>query len=80
RLIDSAAGLAVTNPPEGQKMIDLDGVMVPDEGLRTPWGKQTSLISLPYLLIGLELSFDAQSAEIAWRIMQIQQRRHDLRA
>lgn len=80
RLIDSAAGLAVTNPPEGQKMIDLDGVMVPDEGLRTPWGKQTSLISLPYLLTGLELGFDAQSAEIAWRIMQIQQRRHGLRA
>lgn len=79
RLIDSAAGLAVTNPPEGQKMIDLDGVMVPDEGLRTPWGEQTSLISLPYLLTGLELGFDAQSAEIAWRIMQIQQRRHGLR-
>ncbi|MCK2175193.1 DUF3131 domain-containing protein [Enterobacter asburiae] len=80
RLIDSAAGLAVTNPPEGQKMIDLDGIMVPDEGLRTPWGKQTSLISLPYLLTGLELGFDAQSAEIAWRIMQIQQRRHGLRS
>lgn len=79
RLIDSAAGLAVTNPPEGQKMIDLDGIMVPDEGLRTPWGKQTSLISLPYLLTGLELGFDAQSAEISWRIMQIQQRRHHLR-
>ena len=42
-------------------------------------GKQTSLISLPYLLTGLELGFDAQSAEIAWRIMQIQQRRHHLR-
>ena len=80
RLIDSTAGLAVTNPPEGQKMVDLDGVMVPDEGLRTPWGKQTSLISLQYLLTGLELGFDAQSAEIAWRIMQIQQRRHSLRS
>lgn len=32
RLIDSAAGLAVTNPPEGQQMIDIDGIMVPDEG------------------------------------------------
>lgn len=79
RLIDSAAGLAVTNPPEGQQMIDIDGVMVPDEGLRTPWGKQPSLISLPYLLTGLELGFDAQSAEITWRIMQIQQRRNSLR-
>lgn len=79
RLIDSAAGLAVTNPPEGQQMIDIDGIMVPDEGLRTPWGQQPSLISLPYLLTGLELGFDAQSAEIAWRIMQIQQRRHSLR-
>nr|WP_241261895.1 DUF3131 domain-containing protein [Leclercia adecarboxylata] len=79
RLIDSAAGLAVTNPPEGQQMIDIDGIMVPDEGLRTPWGRQPSLISLPYLLTGLELGFDAQSAEIAWRIMQIQQRRHGLR-
>lgn len=78
RLIDSMAGLAVTNPPEGQKMIDLDGIMVPDEGLRSPWGKQTSLMSLPYLLTGLELGFDAQSAEVAWRIMQIQQRRHSL--
>ena len=79
RLIDSAAGLAVTNPPQGQQMIDIDGIMVPDEGLRTPWGRQPSLISLPYLLTGLELGFDAQSAEIAWRIMQIQQRRHSLR-
>lgn len=79
RLIDSAAGLAVTNPPSGQQMIDIDGIMVPDEGLRTPWGRQPSLISLPYLLTGLELGFDAQSAEIAWRIMQIQQRRHSLR-
>jgi len=79
RLIDSTAGLAVTNPPEGQQMIDIDGIMVPDEGLRTPWGRQPSLISLPYLLTGLELGFDAQSAEIAWRIMQIQQRRHGLR-
>ncbi|MDF3613601.1 DUF3131 domain-containing protein, partial [Enterobacter hormaechei] len=79
RLIDSAAGLAVTNPPEGQQMIDIDGIMVPDEGLRTPWGRQPSLISLPYLLTGLELGFDAQSAEITWRIMQIQQRRHGLR-
>lgn len=79
RLIDSAAGLAVTNPPEGQQMIDIDGIMVPDEGLRTPWGRQPSLISLPYLLTGLELGFDAQSAEIAFRIMQIQQRRHSLR-
>ena len=60
-------------------MIDIDGIMVPDEGLRTPWGRQPSLISLPYLLTGLELGFDAQSAEIARRIMQIQQRRHGLR-
>ncbi len=79
RLINSAAGLAVTNPPSGQQMIDIDGIMVPDEGLRTPWGRQPSLISLPYLLTGLELGFDAQSAEITWRIMQIQQRRHSLR-
>lgn len=78
RLIDNDAGLAVTNPPEGQAMIDIDGVMVPDEGLRTPWGRQPSLVSLPYLLTGLETGFDAQSAEIAWRIMQIQQRRHSL--
>ncbi|MDK2633917.1 DUF3131 domain-containing protein [Pantoea stewartii subsp. indologenes] len=79
RLIDSVAGLAVTNPPERLQMIDIDGIMVPDEGLRTPWGRQPSLISLPYLLTGLEMGFDAQSAEIAWRIMQIQQRRHSLR-
>lgn len=78
RLIDSTAGLAVTNPPEKQQMIDIDGIMVPDEGLRTPWGRQPSLISLPYLLTGLELGFDAQSAEIAWRIMQIQRRRSRL--
>ncbi|EIX8228615.1 DUF3131 domain-containing protein [Salmonella enterica] len=79
RLIDSAAGLAVTNPSQGQQMIDIDGIMVPDEGLRTPWGRQPSLISLPYLLTGLELGFDTQSAEITWRIMQIQQRRQNLR-
>ncbi|WOZ75359.1 DUF3131 domain-containing protein [Kosakonia sacchari] len=79
RLINNEAGLAVTNPPEGQAMIDIDGIMVPDEGLRTPWGRQPSLVSLPYLLTGLETGFDAQSAEIAWRIMQIQQRRHSLR-
>ncbi|WP_426347681.1 DUF3131 domain-containing protein [Cronobacter universalis] len=79
RLINTTAGLAVTQPPEGQSMIDIDGIMVPDEGLRTPWGKQPSLVSLPWLLTGLELGFDAQSGEVAWRIMQIQQRRHSLR-
>lgn len=36
RLIDSAAGLAVTNPPQGQQMIDIDGIMVPDEGCARP--------------------------------------------
>ncbi len=79
RFINTTAGLAVTQPPEGQSMIDIDGIMVPDEGLRTPWGKQPSLVSLPWLLTGLELGFDAQSGEVAWRIMQIQQRRHSLR-
>lgn len=38
RLIDSAAGLAVTNPPQGQQMIDIDGIMVPDEGCARPGG------------------------------------------
>ncbi len=79
RFINTTGGLAVTQPPEGQSMIDIDGIMVPDEGLRTPWGKQPSLVSLPWLLTGLELGFDAQSGEVAWRIMQIQQRRHSLR-
>ncbi|ENU3156247.1 DUF3131 domain-containing protein [Klebsiella pneumoniae] len=39
----------------------------------------SSAIGMGRLLTGLELGFDAQSAEIAWRIMQIQQRRHSLR-
>lgn len=75
RMINNVAGLAVTQPPDGIKMVEIDGIAVPDEGLRTPWGKQPSLISLPYLLSGLELGFDARSGEIAWRIMQIQQQR-----
>lgn len=75
RMINTVSGLAVTQPPDGIKMVEIDGISVPDEGLRTPWGKQPSLISLPYLLSGLELGFDARSGEIAWRIMQIQQQR-----
>lgn len=75
RLINSAAGLAVSQPPDGLKLIDIDGHAVPDEGLRTPWGKQPALISQPYLLTGLEQGFDARSAEISWRIMQILQQR-----
>lgn len=75
RMINTVSGLAVTQPPDGIKMVEIDGISVPDEGLRTPWGKQPSLISLPYLLSGLELGFDARSGEIAWRIMQIQQLR-----
>ncbi|QHM75489.1 hypothetical protein C7M52_01443 [Mixta theicola] len=75
RTINTAASLAVSQPPDGVKMVEIDGISVPDEGLRTPWGKQPSLISLPYLLSGLELGFDARSGEIAWRIMQIQQQR-----
>lgn len=75
RMINTPAGLAVSQPPDGIKMVEIDGVSVPDEGLRTPWGKQPSLMSLPYLLSGLELGFDARSGEIAWRIMQIQQQR-----
>ena len=75
RMINNVSGLAVSQPPDGIKMVEIDGISVPDEGLRTPWGKQPSLISLPYLLSGLELGFDARSGEIAWRIMQIQQQR-----
>ena len=75
RMINSAAGLAVSQPPDGLKMIEIDGIAVPDEGLRTPWGKQPSLVSLPYLLTGLEQGFDARSGEISWRIMQILQQR-----
>jgi len=75
RLINSAASLAVTQPPDGLKMIEIDGYTVPDEGLRTPWGQQPALVSLPYLLTGLEQGWDARSGEIAWRIMQILQQR-----
>lgn len=75
RTINTASGLAVTQPPDGLKMIEIDSIMVPDEGLRTPWGKQPSLVTLPYVLTGLEQGFDARSGEIAWRIMQILQKR-----
>ncbi|MGK6328295.1 DUF3131 domain-containing protein [Erwinia sp. DT-104] len=75
RLINATAGLAVTQPPDGLKMIEIEGHAVPDEGLRTPWGKQPSLISMPYLLSGLEQGFDARSGEITWRLMQILQQR-----
>ncbi|MEZ3498476.1 DUF3131 domain-containing protein [Pantoea sp. KPR_PJ] len=75
RLINASAGLAVSQPPDGLKLVEIDGYAVPDEGLRTPWGKQPSLISLPYLLTGLEQGFDARSGEITWRIMQIVQNR-----
>lgn len=75
RLINSTAGLAVSQPPDGLKMIEIEGHAVPDEGIRTPWGKQPSLISSPYLLTGLEQGFDARSGEISWRIMQILQQR-----
>jgi hypothetical protein len=75
RMINPAAGLAVTQPPDGLKMIEIDGIAVPDEGLRTPWGKQPSLVSMPYLLTGLEQGFDARSGEITWRLMRILQNR-----
>lgn len=75
RMINSAAGLAVTQPPDGLKMIEIEGHAVPDEGLRTPWGQQPALVSQPYLLTGLEQGFDARSGEISWRIMQILQQR-----
>jgi len=75
RLINAAAGLAVSQPPDGLKMIEIDGYAMPDEGIRTPWGKQPSLVSLPYLLSGLEQGFDARSGEITWRLMQILQQR-----
>lgn len=75
RAINTASGLAVTQPPDGLKLIEIDNIMVPDEGLRTPWGKQPSLVTLPYVLTGLEQGFDARSGEIAWRIMQILQKR-----
>jgi len=80
RMINPAAGLAVTQPPDGMKMIEIDGVAVPDEGLRTPWGKQPSLVSMPYLLTGLEQGFDARSGEITWRLMRILQNRSGMPA
>lgn len=80
RMINPAAGLAVTQPPDGMKMIEIEGIAVPDEGLRTPWGQQPSLVSMPYLLTGLEQGFDARSGEITWRLMRILQARNSMSA
>lgn len=75
RMVSPSAGIAVTQPPEGVKLVQIDGYAIPSDGFRRGVDQEApTIITLPYVLTGLEMGFDSRSAEFAWRIVRIQQR------
>ena len=77
RMVSPSAGIAVTQPPEGVKLVQIDGYAIPSDGFRKGVDQDApTIITLPYVLTGLELGFDSRSAEFAWRIVRIQQSLH----
>lgn len=72
-LINTWAGIVLTNSRQQFDFITVNGIDIPDDGKATIRGKPYPVInSLPYILSGLENGFNTESAEISWRIIQVQ--------
>lgn len=55
---------------------DISGIAIPvDRRTHTSFGAITPTLSEPYMLLGLELGFDRESAQLASQIYQVQERR-----
>ncbi|EKC2242371.1 DUF3131 domain-containing protein [Salmonella enterica] len=71
------AGLVLSAPFSSQHAITIDGVSIPYDGLVNIGKLDYPVVSnLPFLLTGLEVGFDINSAEMSWRIMKVQENRY----
>ncbi|MCW6542534.1 DUF3131 domain-containing protein [Yersinia ruckeri] len=58
------------------KFINVEGILVPDDDrVSKKDGANTFIVSEPYMLTGLELGFDDNSSELAWRVFKAQENR-----
>ncbi|PVZ88958.1 hypothetical protein C9426_05500 [Serratia sp. S1B] len=72
-LINTWAGIVLTNSRQQHDFITINGMEIPDDAKARIRGKPYPVInSLPYILSGLENGFNTESAEISWRIIQVQ--------
>lgn len=71
------AGPVLSAPLTGQHAISIDGIRIPYDGLVNIGKIDRPVVStLPFLLTGLEVGFDINSAEMSWRIMKVQENRY----
>ncbi|ADO48824.1 DUF3131 domain-containing protein [[Enterobacter] lignolyticus] len=71
------AGSVLSAPFPSQHIISIDGVNIPYDGLVNIGKLDHPVVSnLPFLLTGLEVGFDINSAEMSWRIMKVQESRY----
>lgn len=71
------AGSVLSSPHPQQHFISIDGVSIPYDGLVSIGKFDRPVVSnLPFLLTGLEIGFDINSAEMSWRIMKVQESRY----
>ncbi|ALR76494.1 DUF3131 domain-containing protein [[Enterobacter] lignolyticus] len=71
------AGSVLSAPFPSQHTISIDGVSIPYDGLVNMGKLDHPVVSnLPFLLTGLEIGFDINSAEMSWRIMKVQESRY----
>ncbi|HFV9293219.1 TPA: DUF3131 domain-containing protein [Serratia fonticola] len=77
---NAAAGIVLSQPLPKQRYITIEGVEIPYDGL-IKVGKEDHpiVVSMPYILTGLEAGFDINSAEMAWRIVKVQESRYKSR-
>lgn len=70
------AGIILAQPSE-QRFMSVDGVELPYDGLiKVGEEEKPVVVAMPYILTGLETGFDLSSAELAWRIVKVQESRY----
>lgn len=71
------AGLVLSTSFPSQHVLNIDGVSIPYDGMVNIGKLDHPVVSnLPFLLTGLEVGFDINSAEMSWRIMKVQESRY----
>jgi hypothetical protein len=74
RRVSTQAGITLGNPLPRQRFITIDGIKIPyDSLIKTGKVDHPVVTNMPYLLTGMEVGFDINSAEMAWRIMKVQE-------
>ncbi|QJW54129.1 hypothetical protein HL670_00996 [Serratia plymuthica] len=74
RRVSTLAGMTLGNPLPRQRFITIDGISIPyDSLIKNGKVDHPVVTNMPYLLTGMEVGFDINSAEMTWRIMKVQE-------